>query len=282
MNSLTELQHEIPSNKETEDNAENVTTIPGLALSQNLPLSPRPSYPCNNETEEVADSNKHVVDNVNTLDETIPSGAEDRQSRSRHSETDVDDKCLNLLNPFSLDLNKEISCSKRSGGEHHDGYGSPHTTNIALADGATDPTVSPTTAMVIATRAIDSHRNVGDNKIQGCMKNTGVLPNSRLDQAIEYEPIEESFYNMSSQEREKQTTCTEDNGSSPSPIKDIKSPLGSGGSPFNKSTDEVEALKELVDLEPGDLEESQLAVTSLTGDQTAPSVHVQLSPHTTP
>ena len=277
MNSLTELQHEIPSNNATKDNAESGTIIPGLTLSQSLPLSPHSSCPCDIENEKVADSNKPTVDDINTLGEAMPSDAEDRPMQG---ENDMDDKCLNLLNPFSLDLDEEISCSKGSGGEHHDG--SLHTTNISLADGATNPTVSPTTAIVISTPATDSHRNVGCNKVQGYVEDAGALPSSRLDQAIEHEPIEESFYSTFSQEKEEQTTYTEDNGSSLSQTNDIKSSSGARGSPFNKSTNEVEALKELVDLEPADLEESQLVVTSFTGDQTAPSPHIELTPHTTP
>ena len=224
------------------------------------------------------DSNIHATDHVKSPGEAVSSGAEERETSAR-SENDVDDKCLNLLNPFSLDVDEEISCTK--GGECHDQ--SPHT-NTALAAGATNPMISPTIAT--STHAIDSHRNDVYNGVQGCLADTGVLPNSCLEQTIQHEPIEESFYSMSSQKKEKQTTRTKDNDSSPSQNKDIQSspPEAGGGSPSNRSTDdEVEALKELVDLEPGDLEESQLMVSaSLTGDQTAPSTHVQLTPHSAP
>ena len=223
------------------------------------------------------DSNLHAMNHAaNSLGEAIPSDAGERET-STHSENDVDDKYLNLLNPFSLDLEEEI-CTK--GGERHNQ--SLHT-NSALAAGATNPMISPTIAT--STHAIDSHRNDVYNDVQGCLGEAGVLPNSRLEQAIQHEPIEESFYSTSSQKKEKQTTCTKDNDSSPSENKDMQSSPSrvGGGSSSNGSTDEVEALKELVDLEPGDLEESQLVVSaSLTGDQTAPSTHVLLTPHSAP
>ena len=269
-NSLAEVQHEIPStgdNETKEDDAKSVDTcIPGLALSQSLPPSPHPVCPCNNENE-TADSDENAASHINHSNEAISITDADLEGMKTSSENNTDDKYLNLLNPFSLELEEEIMCS--SGEERRDR--SPHT-NTSLVTGATKPNISP-----IAATSTDSHRNDTYYGVQqGCVQDTSVLPSSRLDQAIHHEPIEESFYSTSSQEKEKQTTCT-DNGSS-SQIEDTQSLVAVGGPdlPLIRATDEVEALKEMVDLRAADLEESQLVVTAV-GDQTAPSP--QLTPH---
>lgn len=277
MDSLTELPEEFPTDMKTMDDTESVADIPGLALSQSLPPSPHPACPCDNENNTVADPIIPTIAPMNGVDEAVHSDtAEDRQTSS---ENDVEDKCLNLLNPFSLELDEEISCTK--GGECCD-HQSPHT-NTALAAGATTPTISPTIS--IFTRSIDNHRNDVYSGVGGCIEDVGVLPNSCLEQAIQHEPIEESFYSTASQKKEKQCTSTRDSDScSLSQNKDILSlpsqiEGGSGGTPLNDPCGEVEALEELVDLEPGDLEESQQLVgASLTGDQTAPSTHVEPTP----
>ena len=184
-----------------------------------------------------------------------------------------------------MELDEEIiSCTE--GGECHDQ--SPHT-NTALNTGDTNPAISPTISASI--HSTGNHRNgahTAHNGVGGCVADTGVLPNSRLEQTIQHEPIEESFYSTTSQEKEKQSTSAQDNDStcSRSQNKDIPSSSQAigGDVALNGCHDEVEVLKELVDLEVGDLEESQLLVSvSPTGDQTAPSTHVQLTPpHSAP
>ena len=180
-----------------------------------------------------------------------------------------------------MELDEEtILCTE--GGECHEQ--SPHT-NTALNTGDTNPMISPTISTSIHTTG--NHRSgahIVYNGVEGCVADTGVLPNSRLEQAIQQESIEESFYSTSSQEKEKQSTCAQDNDStcSRSLNKDIPSQsqaIGGDMAALNECHDEMEVLKELVGLEVGDLEESQLMVSaSPMGDQTAPSTHVQLTP----
>lgn len=246
------------------------------------------------------------MDHMNSVDETLLLDVEDNQThtctRSENAINADDDKCLNLLNPFSLDTEEETSCTR---GERECHGQSPHT-NSALAAGAMNPAISCPTIPTSA-HATDSHRNADyyngmHAQLQqgySCVAEedaaTGVLlPNSRLAElAIHQEPIEESFYSSTpSQKKEKQSTlsCLEDDSdSSPPQNKDIQlSGVQVGGGspiPLNDSTDDVEALKELEDLGVDDLEEgSQLVVSaSLSAiDQTAPSTstHVQLlTPH---
>lgn len=248
---MTELPHQIPHSERKSD-TEGID-IPGLSLSLSLPPSPHPACSFNNENEIDADSNNHRFDEsktcaLNTKVQNTPTGGKN----------DNDDKCLNLLNPFSLELEEETTCLKRE-----ECLDQSLCTNKPLANEATDPTTSPINAVSISTPK-DSYKSDGSCSVQDCFEDVNTLPSSRLDKVIHHEPIEESLYSTSPQEKEKQSPRT-DNGSSRF-IKTTQSPGIGREQPFDIPSDEVEALKGILDLEPGDLEESQLAAS----DQTAP------------
>lgn len=222
---------------ETKENEE--CFVPGLALSQSLPHSTHQSLKCgedtNTEFTNITQNKDHTNDGH--CGDAVDTNTAESDTKC-YNEEEVDDKCLDLLNPLGVDSDDDVD-----GDSVEDG----HCSQPPITAVCTPPADSHTSAVVRWPR---------DNGAEDAL-----LPNSGSDQAIP-EPIVDSFYTDSSQENKGKPGGSSSSG--------VQEEIHSDDPPLACTSDEAEeAMREMEGLRAVDLQESQLFAVA-TEDQTAP------------
>lgn len=220
--SLAESQHNIPDGRETK--ASEKCFVPDLVPSQSQ--SPSPDLPCptcNNGVEDThTDQTTLSLDDDSVCDEAMKNVDEVMKECNTR---DVDNKHLNLLNPFHMELEEDVTYSGRDKEDH---------------------------SSQEATDSVQSGGSLRDGTVHSSLNGAKdeALPNSHLVHTQE-KPEVDSFYNAPSQDKkDKQTT--------------VPNSLSEGeetqhAPPHNK----LATMEEMVDLRAVDLQESQ--VEGMTG-----------------
>lgn len=244
-NSLPESQQDIPGARETKLSGERF--VPDLPLSHGLTCFPNQMQHDHDDTNAEGINNPHSVETQrsNIVDDTEnnePEGTNTAESDSKPSnERAVDNKCLDLLNPLSEDLEEDNVSDSVEEGKH----------SQPLATASTPPT--------------DSHESAAVNWSQDNRVNDAVLCSTDLEQTIA-EPIVESFYAIMSQEKPVDGSCS-----------DVCRDETKSDLVLASTSDEDVAMREMEELRAVDLQESQLFAMAVE-DQAA---HVHTSSLTT-
>lgn len=239
-NSLAESQQDIPGARETKLSGE--CFVPEPALSDGLSCFPNQMQHEHNDTNADGVNNPHSVE-TRSIDSKSnePEGTNAAESGSKPSnKREVDDKCLDFLNPLSEDLeegNIRDSVEERK-----------HSQPLVTTD-STPPT--------------DSHESAEVNWPQNNRVDDGMLPSTGLEQAIA-EPIVESFYATMSQENKGKPV---EGSCSDACQHETKSDLV-----LTSTSDEAVAMREMEELRAVDLQESQLF--GMAVEDQASNVHV--------